>query len=123
MIFRIGILILVIVLFAIKCTNKSTATKQRILIAVSLSAEIIAVISGGAAGSAKASNSQCHSTPITQYIAWALGIVGLIIACSNLYLAVRGKKAIQIVVAILFLIVCLVALGLAWFLSDFCLTG
>ncbi len=122
MLLSIGLIIFVIAFFSIKSVNKATAKKQRLLLVIALAAEVIAVITGGIAGNTKTSNLDCSSTPFTQYVSWTLGVVGLVFACLNLYLAVRGKGPRQIIVASLFMIICLVALALAWFLSEFCFT-
>ena len=118
----VGVLVLIIAVFAVIIVNNNSAKKQRSLVGAAIVADIIAVAMGGMAGSAKTASLNCFSAPLTQYVAWALGAAAFVFACINLYLAIRGKALWQIIVALLFAVLSLVTLGVAWFLSTFCLT-
>ena len=114
-------LILVALFFVEKNVNQKSAKKQRILISLALAVEIVANIIGYLAGNSLANNS-CSETPVITYLAWSLAIIGAVLATVNLYIAIKGKQLGPIVLASLFILMCLVAAAFAWFISTFCLT-
>jgi cytochrome bd-type quinol oxidase subunit 2 len=115
------LVVLVIVFLAEKNVNQKSAKKQRITISLALAIEIAASIVGFTAGNSL-DNNNCDGTPAISYLAWALAITGILLAALNLYVALKGKQRGPIVLASLFIVVCLAAAAFAWFVSVFCLT-
>jgi len=109
---------LFIIVFAEKNVGIRFAKRQREAVSLAVVIDIAATIASHQAFDARVG---CGSLSFSAYVAWTLGVIGVLLAIINLYLAIKNNQLGPIIAASLFTIFCIGVAIIAWFLSIFCL--